>query len=79
MMFHGTGGWNPWTLALMVCGMLLFWGFVVWGAMVLFRGSRPDRRGPPLDSGQMLDERLARGEINTEEYERLRKLIGSTS
>jgi len=26
-MFYGNGGWNPWMLALMVCGMLLFWGF----------------------------------------------------
>jgi uncharacterized membrane protein len=79
MMFYENGGWSPWMLASMVSGMLLFWGFVIWGGIVLFRGSRPGSRGPQLDSGQILNERLARREISTEEYERLRKLIGSTS
>jgi uncharacterized membrane protein len=80
MMLYGNGGWNPWMLALMVCGMVLFWGFVFWGATVLFRGSRSDTdgRGSQLASGQILHERLVRGEINTEEYERLQKLIGSS-
>ena len=79
MMFYGNGGWNPWMLALMVCGMLLFWAFVIWGAVVLFRGSRPAGHGPQLDSGQILRDRLARGEISSEEYESLRKLISSAS
>jgi putative membrane protein len=79
MMFYGNGGWSPWMLAVMLGGMLLFWGFVIWGGIVLFRGSRSGRPGPQSDSGQILNERLARGEISTEEYERLRKLIGSTS
>ena len=79
MMSYVNGGWSPWMLALMVSGMLLFWGFDIWGSMVLFRGSRPGSRGPQLNSGQILNERLARGEISTEECERLRKLIGFSS
>jgi uncharacterized membrane protein len=79
MMFYGNSGWSPWMLALIVNGTLLFWGFVIWGGIVLFGGSRPDRRSSQLGSRQILDERPARGEISTEEYEGLGKLIGSTS
>jgi putative membrane protein len=80
MMFYGNGGRSPWMLALVVSGMLLFWGSVICGSIALVRGSRSDGSGAaPSEPGQVLNERLARGEISVEEYERLRKLIGSTS
>jgi putative membrane protein len=80
MMFYGGGGWNPWMVALMIVGMLLFWGFVIWGGLLLFRGSRSGPSGStPPEPGQVLNQRLARGEISTKEYERLRKLIESRS
>ena len=79
-MMYGIGGWNPWMLALMTIGILLFWGFVIWGGLQLFRGSRLVNHGSGrLRSGQILNERLARGEISTEEFERQQKLIDSTA
>ena len=32
---------------------------------------------PPADARRIVDERLARGEIDAEEYQRLRDIIGS--
>jgi uncharacterized membrane protein len=60
-------------------GMLLFWGvlvaLVVGGAVLAFRqvtGARSwgGQHGPT--ARQVLDERLARGEISAEEYEAIR-------
>jgi hypothetical protein len=59
MMFYGGGGWNPWMVALMIVGMLLFWGFVIWGGLLLFRGSRSGPSGStPPEPGQVLNQRL---------------------
>ena len=49
---------------------------IVWGVVSLFRGSGNRGQGPP-DPEQILQVRLARGEIDAEEYERLRGLIRS--
>jgi uncharacterized membrane protein len=48
---------------------------VVWVAMNLFRGS--GRNAPPPGPEQILKERLARGEIDTDEYQRLQGFIRS--
>lgn len=61
-----TGGWIMMTVI-----MLAFWSLVVFGGAVLFRGGRENRtiQGPrERDSLQILDERFARGEIDTDEY-----------
>ena len=63
----GTGWW-----IVMMVAMVLFWALVIGGIVWLLRtaasgspAANPDRaRG-------ILDERLARGEIDTPEYERL--------
>ncbi len=63
-------------------GMLLFWGLfvalIVGGLVFLLRQSAGTR--PPAEKGtstalQILDERLARGEIDREEYERIRAAL----
>jgi len=78
MFYNGNDGWHPWMVALMLVGMLLFWALVVWGAIALFRGSGSGNRGAaPSDPEQILKERLARGEIDKEEYQRLRGLVRS--
>jgi putative membrane protein len=69
-------GWAGWFV--MSIGMVAFWALVIWGIVVLIRGTspQPPRADPerPLD---VLQSRLARGEISVEEYERLRDaLIG---
>ena len=63
-------------------GMLLFWGIllvvVVGGAALVFRqiaGTRPSGGPHQPTAGQVLDERLARGEIDEEEYELIRARI----
>jgi putative membrane protein len=74
-------GWGGWLL--MSLGMVAFWGLVIWAIVALVRGgsSKPQQPGREADqSDQPLDilqRRLARGEISVEEYEELRDaLIG---
>jgi len=80
MMFWYGSNLVFWQASLMWVGMIAFWGLVIWGvyALVASATRRPDRehRGP--DARRVLDERLARGEIDAAEYQRLRDLIGSS-
>ena len=67
-----------WQVSLMWVGMIAFWGLVIWAVYALVVGRRPrgERRGS--DARRILDERLARGEIDTTEYQRLRDLTGTS-
>ena len=63
-------------------GMLLFWGILlvvaIGGAALVFRqvaGTRPSGRQHQPTARQVLDERLARGEVDQEEYELIRARI----
>jgi len=87
MMFWYGGGWLWWQVALMWVGMLAFWGLLIWGVWALIR-SAAHRPGDGLNAGggaerrgggalSILDERLASGEIDAAEYQRLRDLITS--
>ena len=62
-------------------GMLAFLAFLIWAAYALVTStSRRPGRDPdqqPGSAASILGERLARGEIDAEEYRRLRDLIGS--
>lgn len=90
MMFWYGGGWAWWQAILMWFGMIAFWAAVAWAVYLLLTGvrrlERPERPGlppspappgPPAGGGprRILDERLARGEIEPEEYRRLRDLL----
>lgn len=70
MQSWGAGGW-----LLMALMMLLFWGVVVFGiiALVRYLASPGDRgtKGEPENPRQVLDLRLARGEIDEAQYSRL--------
>ena len=81
MMFGYGGGWPAWELALMWVGMIAFVGVLVWAvcALVVNATRKPgrDRDTQPGSALGILDERLARGEIDAEEYRQLRDLIGS--
>lgn len=57
-------GWGWWLV--MSVGMLAFWAMVVWVAIVLARGNGPKQ----ADADALLDQRLARGEIDVDEYRR---------
>ena len=56
-----------WGWLMMSLGMVVFWGLLAWGALLLLRGrdqtAPADRRPGPKE---ILDERLARGEIRTQ-------------
>ncbi|MBW0114313.1 SHOCT domain-containing protein [Pseudonocardia abyssalis] len=71
MMFWYGNETNVWGYALMTISMVLFWGLVIYGAIALLRYSaREDqpasvtRPTPEL----LLADRLARGEIDEEQY-----------
>jgi putative membrane protein len=77
MMFSSGESWAWWQMLLMWIGMIVFWALVIWGiwALVTAATRRPDNgRGDP-SARQILDQRLARGEIDIEEYRRRREAI----
>ena len=79
MMFWYGAHWAFWQAGVMWFGMIVFWGLLIWGIYALVRGAtrRPGEKEPGGDARRILDERLARGEIDPEEYRRLRGLIDS--
>ena len=82
MMFWYGGSWAWWQAGLMWLVMIAFWALIIWAIYALVVGitRRPDQASPdgqrqPGDARAILDERLARGEIDAEEYQRLRDLL----
>jgi putative membrane protein len=85
MIWNGGLAW--WQAGLMWIAMIAFWALLAWIVYALVTGitrrpdqRRPDQAGPrerprPGDARQILDERLARGEIGPEEYRRLREVL----
>lgn len=82
MMMWGNGPWfnngswgygGSWWMGLVMMGVqILFWGLLIWFGVSLFR-----RKGPHShatygrnDALDILKERYARGEIDTEEFRR---------
>jgi putative membrane protein len=85
MMFWNGGGWPFWEVALMWVGMIAFGGLLIWAAYALItsatRRPRPssgsrEHRGD--DARCILDQRLARGEIDADEYRRLCDVLASS-
>lgn len=69
----GWGGWVAMTLF-----MLLFWSALIAGGLALvhsLRRPRPDDRSPRPEAEQLLAERLARGDIDIDDYTRRRELL----
>jgi putative membrane protein len=79
MIFWYGSHWGFWPTGLMWAGMLVFWGLLIWGIYAIIASAT--RRPPGKERGgsarRILDERLARGEIDAEEYWRLRDIIRS--
>jgi putative membrane protein len=77
---NGMGGWG---YVVMTVSMLLFWGLLIVGVVLLVRYVGADRRQPPpptpaSDPQSLLAERFARGEINEDDYrQRLKVLSGA--
>ena len=76
MMWYGSNGPSWWGWMLMSVSMIAFWGVVIWGIWFLVtRATRSEPGASGLGAERILDERLARGEIDTDEYTRLREVI----
>ena len=71
---HAGLGWVGWTL--MSAGMIAFWGLIVWAVISLVRpAARSGTKATELRPEDVLANRLARGEISPDEYERARSLL----
>lgn len=75
-MMGGGYYWGWWMPAM----MLLFWGLVGVGAYILYRSWTPTRRVEPASADHsralaIASERLAKGEITVEEYEKIKKTL----
>jgi len=81
---HGYGMWGDGGFGGIM--MIVFWGLIIVGVVLVIRyfisGQVPGNKGSspyeaPSDPLQILRERYARGEIDTEEYEERRKTLES--
>lgn len=73
---HMDGDWGWWMLAGWLW-MVAFWGLVIWGIVVLvqrFGGGQEPKRGDD-DPLTILQRRYASGEIDTEEFDRMRQRL----
>ena len=70
MYWNGQWNWGAWLGMTMM--MLAFWGAVAWAIVAALRAS-----GSPSQPAaqQILDERLARGELTIEEFESLHQAL----
>ncbi len=70
MMYWGNGDWN-WAAWVAMTASMVFWALVAWVAVTVMR--RPDdAHHRPED---VLADRLARGEIDDDEYRRRRDAL----
>ena len=78
MMWYGGSGVQWWGWLLMSVGTVAFWGLIVWAIWYLVASftRQPERSQGSTDPKRILDERLARGEIDTEEYQRRLNALG---
>ena len=80
MMFWYGEHWAWWQGGLMWLGMIVFWGLLIWAVYALVTNLTRKPGQPGTTRGEtraILDQRLARSEIDAEEYQRLRDLIAS--
>ena len=73
MMWHRSRGAGDWLVMSLM--MLIFWGALVAGAVWLVRNARRPLEHSTTGARQILDEKLARGEVTEEEYLRRRDLL----
>ena len=81
-MMSWNSGWAWWQAGLMWLAVIAFVALLIWLVYALVTGAIGRARQPEHgqeqrgdDTRRILDERLARGEIDIEEYRRLRDVI----
>jgi len=77
MMWYWGNGVHWWGWLLGTIGMVAFWGLIIWAIWYFVTNLTrvPNHDHPPAGARHILDERLARGEIDAEEYRRVIDLI----
>jgi putative membrane protein len=76
MMFEYGNGWSGWDLVGMGLVMLVIVGVVAWVFyLVVIDESRRRAHGQIAETKEILDQRLAKGEIEDDEYRRMRELL----
>ncbi|MBO0832184.1 MAG: SHOCT domain-containing protein [Actinobacteria bacterium] len=77
MMFWYGEHWAFWQLSLMSVAMFVFWGLLIWAVYALITKAtrQPRRHDDGGTAREVLDRRLARGDIDEAEYQRLRDLL----
>lgn len=79
MMFWYGAHMALWQASLMWAGTIVFWAVVIWAVYALINARRNPPRSDDLgEAHRILDQRLARGELDPAEYQRLRDLISSS-
>ncbi|HWT82566.1 MAG TPA: SHOCT domain-containing protein [Candidatus Methylomirabilis sp.] len=78
MMWYWGNGAHWWAMLIGLVVMIAFWGVIGWAIWYFVTGStsQPEQSGRTDDAKRILDQRLARGEIDAEEYRRLREVMG---
>lgn len=78
-MFEYGSGSSGWGIALMSLVMIAFWGLAIWVifSMVAGRSNRRRERGPD-DARTILNQRLAKGEIDSDEYRKFSDLLDAS-
>lgn len=72
---HTGVGWVGWTL--MSVGMIAFWGVIAWAIVAVVRDASLRRNRALTPPDEVLANRLARGEISADEYQRTRDVLKS--
>ena len=67
-------GWGMWLV--LILGTIGFWLLVAFLVRLVMQGRTEPRANPPEPTPmQLLDERLARGEIGPDEYQQTKRLL----
>ena len=85
--YYANGGAHPGLWIVMIVAFLVFLGLLIWIVVSLSRHKvGPDAAVPPPPPGtdasdplRILDERLARGDIDVDEYTRRKELLRDSS
>ncbi len=69
MHWNWNDSWSGWNWALMMIGMVAFWGFVAWAIVALVRSPNRSQSVANNSPEEILASRLASGEIEGDEYQ----------